>query len=374
MAANLYGSRYIGARGKTAWHGMGKTKKEGEKITVEQAIKEADMEFEYVAVPVGFTTPVGDFVQSGSKSVILRGPSQADPTWTELGVTSSDYRFLQNIELARGLDVLAKETGWEFETAAALGKGETIFMTLRTGKNSVFGDNYDTYLALSDGKCAQRALQLNVTPVRHVCQNTLLMGDANSLAKITIAHDANVAGEYRFWLDLIEQIERAHSDAFKQLEAMASVKITEAQAQKIIAKVLPMPVMSRKAQQAESLLKLPTLSEAQREMAKARFTAGDAKNAGYREQIGNRRTITLELYKKFNTGTEMGVVEGGRTVDPQTLEQLRDTPYAVVQAVAEMVDWTGKTSASVAATSSLFGEGADMKKRAWNEALALASR
>jgi phage/plasmid-like protein (TIGR03299 family) len=374
VAHNLYGSRYIGARDEVAWHGLGITKKLGEVITVRQALEEADMTFPYVMVPVGYTTPAGEFVNSGNRSMVLRGPSRQDDSWAELGVVSSEYRFLQNAELADGLDAICKATGWQFETAGALGKGETVFMSLRTGKRSVFGDNYDTFLIVSDGKCAQRALQISVAPVRVVCQNTLLMSDSSSLAKITIAHDEEVAGEYRFWLELIGAIQQAQDEAFSQLETMASVKITDKQAQTIIGKAFPLPGQSRKGRQAQALLNLPALSEAQKVMAWGRLTQGEAKNDTAREHIARKRLATFQLYERFNRGEEVGVTEGGKVVDPQTLEQIRNTPYAAVQAVTEMIDWGLQTSEKVSGASSLFGNGADHKQRAWSAALAVARK
>src|SRR5688500_16177041 len=76
MAHEVYGSRFVAARNAPAWHGMMTRLPEDRDYTVEEALDIGDITFPYVTVPVGYTTPAGDFVESGSRNVILRGPSR----------------------------------------------------------------------------------------------------------------------------------------------------------------------------------------------------------------------------------------------------------------------------------------------------------
>ena len=374
MSSELYGKRFVSARNQSAWHRILTRLPEDRDYSVEEALEVGDITFPYVTVPVGYTTPDGLFVESGSKQVILRGPSRSDPTWAEIGVVSREYHYLQTIELARGLDAIARETGWRFETVGALQNGATIFMSLRTGQRSVFGDAYDTYLIVSDGKASQRALQIAVAPVRVVCMNTLVASDSAATAKITITHNDAVKGEYAFWLSLIGDIQKAQDATFAGLEMLGSVKIDRDAAQTIIQRAFPMPVVGAREKQAEALLKLPTLTDAAREVITTRGSRGSERKDDIRKHVANRRLQALSLYDRFNAGNEQGSLGTGeaghdagalKQMPKATLEQLRETPYAVVQAVTELVDWGGSVSDAVAASSSLFGLGADAKMRAW---------
>jgi hypothetical protein len=83
-----------------------------------------------------------------------------------------------------------------------------------------------------------------------------------------------------------------------------------------------------------------------------------------------QRYGALTCYQRLNAGDEEGA-KGGRVVTPETLEAIRETPYAAVQAVAEVVDWGGKMHAQAAAASALFGDGAKIKERAYRAAIKL---
>lgn len=370
MAHNIFGSRFVGAR-TAAWHNLGTVIPADQTVTVEDALKIGKIDFLYHAVPMGYTLPSGDFIHSGDRQVILREPTADSPEWVELGVVSDGYRFIQNADLARGLDALAQQTGWKFETVGALGKGETVFLTLRTGQQSVFGDDFDTYVVVSDGKCANRALQIAIGNVRIVCQNTLMVSDSAALSKIRIAHDEAVEGEFQFWIDMIGQLQTAQDEYFQQLERLASFKISQKQAGQIVNAAYPMPAKSARTQQAEAVREMKGLSDQARAAAIEKLSRGDFHHEWWAEQTKARREAALTCYKRLNAGEEEGA-KGGRVVSPETLATISETPYAALQAVAEVVDWGGRVGASQAAASSLFGDGAKVKDRAFKAAMKLA--
>ena len=376
MAHGVFGKRFLGMR-EPAWHNLGKVIPDGMKISVEEALRIGNIDFEYRHVPMGYTTPSGEFVQSGERHVILRSPTSDDPQWRELGVVSNDYDYIQNIELARGLDQIAQQTGWRFETVGALDMGRTVFLSLRTGQRSVLGDSYDTYLIVSDGKANDRALTISVAPVRVVCMNTLVASDGKATAKVRITHDQFVHAEYDYWLGLIEQLERAQDATFADLTAMASAKIDEKTAVRIIEAAMPLPGKTQKAQAADGLLGLRTdWTPEQRAKLEERTTQGEDRKQAARWQVLARRGAALELYQRFNLGQEQGALDA-RAINEMpraTLEMLRETPYAVVQAISELVDHGGIARAEIAAASAMFGLGADVKRRAWDAAMHYAAK
>lgn len=374
MAHEIFGSRFVGAR-EAAWHKLGTVIPAGTVISVADALRVGKIDFTYQDVPVGYTTPEGLFVQSETRKIILRSPTDDDPIWRDVGVVSDEYGYLQNQELAAGLDKIAQVTGWEFETVGALEQGRTVFLTLRIGTQSVFGDEHEIFLVISDGKGTGRALTMTITRVRVVCKNTLVYADGQNIANVRIAHDQAVAGEYGFWLNLIEQIEMQNRCAGDQLVQMASIKVSDKRAQQIIDAAFPLPGLTQRKQEANALLELPNLTEVQRIAIEARALKGEDRKDEARRIAVNKRLAAWTLYERFNAGQEQGSdpASGGQVVPAAVLATLRETPYAALQAVVEVVDWAGIAKAETAAQSAIFGVGADAKKRAWKEALVVAS-
>jgi phage/plasmid-like protein (TIGR03299 family) len=368
MAHNIFGKRFVGAR-TPAWHRLGTVIPEDQEITVKEALKIGGIDFNYLIVPIGYTLPDGTFVTSGQKQIILREPTDDDPEWAEMGLVSDNYHLMQNRDLAEGLDVLAKQTGWKFETVGALGKGDTVFMTLRTGTESVFGDNYDTYVILSDGKGNGRGLQLVICTTRVVCQNTLMMSDA-AANKIIIPHGAGVSADYDWWITTIGGLEQSRQDFFTRLRKLADTeKISDRQAQSVINAAFPLPQLRDRTAQVQSILDTVNLTAAGRAHGE-RQTAQDQEHFDFwTKKQGERREASFDCYKRLNAGEEQGA-QGGRMVTAETLAQIKNTPYAVVQAVAEVVDWGGREGNGTAYRA-IFGEGVKVKARALTKAEAL---
>ena len=366
----IFGSRFIGAR-TPAWHALGEViqpDKNGKLPSVKEMVRRAGIDFEYVKVPVGYTTPSGLFVASEDRNIVLRSPVADDDTWRELGVVGKDFEFIQNLDLAQGLDNLTKETGWTFETVGALGYGETVFMTLRTGKKSVFGDNFDTYVIVSDGKAGSRALTITIAFVRVVCQNTLLMSDSAALNKFKISHNGEVEQNYSFWLELIAALQKSQDETFARMEELATVKIEDEEAMAIIEAAYPLPKKNQRVRQAEAIQEMTELSVETRAQAAEKLSAGlQAYDAAVR-RVQLRREGTFSLYERISKGQEQGSQVTGVSLSEETLEQIAWTPYAALNAVTEMADWGGAANAIDGASSSLFGDAADVKDRAFQAA------
>jgi phage/plasmid-like protein (TIGR03299 family) len=366
MPASLFGERYIGMR-VLPWHQLGITLSGGEQITAVQAFQRADLFYRYHTLPIGVTLPNGDFVSSTGESAVYREPTVDDPNWRNLGVVSKGYSYLQNVELAKGIDAISQKTGWEFESAGALGQGETIFVCLKTGKHSIKGDEVDSYFLVSDGKAANRALRIAVTPVRVVCQNTLLASDANSSLAIRVPHTVGVEEEYAFWLDLISSLERSQENAFTELRAMAETKITDDIARRIFLDAFPEPVKNQRVRMSESIPVMIGIDDETKETAKGALSSAVTAYEYNMNQSRKWNEGALELYQRFNTGNERG-----GAMSRAALESLQGTAYAALQAVTELCDYGGQNRDSVA-SATLFGGRAAQKSRAWSSALRVAN-
>lgn len=365
MVANLFGERFIGMR-TPAWHGLGIILPSDQQVTASEAFALAKLNYKYHILPIGATLPGGQFFPTSDQKMVVREPTPDDAEWRNLGIVSGTYQHLQNEELAAGLDAISKKTGWKFETAGALGEGGTVFVCLKAGKQSIHGDEVDSYFLVSDGKAANRALKISVTPVRVVCQNTLISSDSSSTLAITIPHTASVGDEYAVWLNLISSLEKSQQDTFKELRLMGERKITDEQARRIFETAFPPPVANQRVRLSQSVQSMENVDQtivADATGALAKAVEAYEYNKTQAEHWANG---AFELYKRFNDGNE----HGGK-MSMAALDKLRQTPYAALQAVTELCDYGGTNRGSVA-SASLFGTRAAQKSRAWDSALRIA--
>lgn len=366
MPASLFGERFIGYR-TPAWHKLGIILPEGENLTAAEAFRRAGLDYRYHILPIGVTLPDGTFAQTATDVAVYRAPTDDDPKWRSLGIVSKGYQHLQNLELAEGIDAIAKKTGWKFETAGALGEGGTVFVCLKTGKHSIKGDEVDSYFLVSDGKAANRALKIAVTPVRVVCANTLLAADAKENLSITVPHTAGVADQYQFWLNMIADLEQSQEAAFVELRRMADAKISDEIARRIFLDAFPEPTKNTRVRLSEELpnregITPELLARANTELSKDTMAYEYNMNQSIRW-----RESAEQLYVRFNEGKEQGGAMSGAA-----LKSLQGTAYAALQAVTELVDYGGTNRDSVA-SSTLFGARAAQKRRGWAAALRAAN-
>lgn len=360
MSGNLFGDRYIGMR-VPAWHHLGITSRD--QMNCVEAFAKAGLNYKYHVVPIGATLPNGVLFPVGDQSMVAREPTPDDPNWRNLGIVSAGYTFLQNEDIAAGMDTITKKTGWNFETAGALGRGETIFVCLNASTQSVHGDEVKSYFLVSDGKSANRALKIQTTPVRVVCQNTLIAAGTRATKGIVIPHTQDVAEQFKIWTDLISDLEMLEQGVFEDLRQMGSVKIDDEIARRIFKAAFPEPVANDKVirwQTVRDIKNVTTEIIQKTDTATAKAVEAFEYNM---EQSRKWQAGAFELYEKFNNGAE----QGGR-MTPAALETLRQTPYAALQAVTELCDWGGTNRDSVA-SATLFGARANQKAKAFETAL-----
>lgn len=91
------------------------------------------------------------------------------------GVVGALYRPFQNVEMVQLLRSIAKTTPVVWETAGALGTGQTVWVLGRLPdlKISLGKDVTDVFMLVSNGHGNRRALQIMPTGIRVVCQNTM---------------------------------------------------------------------------------------------------------------------------------------------------------------------------------------------------------
>lgn len=347
MTANIFGDRFLGRR-EPGWHNLGTVFTEP--LTAVEAATQSGVD-QIVVEKRELSVDLGGVWTSFGRHAIVRLPTPDDNQYRVFGECAPDYGIVQHGDLARHLDKLTQK--WPVETMGALGHGETVFMTLDAGQHEVQGDPIRSYFLLADTKDGKSGIRLLFTPVRVVCQNTLISGEASAVATASLRHTADVEEELAWRLDLVKELQDISEKVLHHFELMATIALEEGAAEKIIAKAYPYPRKPAKVKLAEDLTPeqaaqvggmLDRVDRAEREWV----------NATQRQD--ERRDAALELYERFN--------------DEIDQRHLARTPWAAYNAVVECEDFREEVGKEDADYSLLFGLRARSKHRAYNAALA----
>lgn len=161
--------------GEPAWHKIG-TKFEGPGLmTAKEALELAGLDFEVYSCPIRLATSdtlVTEFVANVRRN--------ADGTEDVLGVVSPEYRILQNSDAFSFFDAVCMDpNGPKYEVAGSLWGGKRIWILAKLPnfiqiKHST-DDVVESYLLLTNAHDGKASVDIMLTPIRVVCQNTLSM-------------------------------------------------------------------------------------------------------------------------------------------------------------------------------------------------------
>ncbi|OKS86112.1 DUF932 domain-containing protein [Mucilaginibacter polytrichastri] len=177
-----------------AWHNLGQTIEQYP--TSAEALEHAGLNFEVVKRPNIHPLPSGLNMISENSFFTYRTDNEI-VLGDKLG---KDYEVVQNVEAFSFFDsIVGGKDGILYETAGALGNGETIFITaklpdyIRVGRN----DCIEKYLFLTTSHDGTGSINIAFTPVRVVCRNTLNAALGNQINCIKIRHTATATDKLK---------------------------------------------------------------------------------------------------------------------------------------------------------------------------------
>jgi phage/plasmid-like protein (TIGR03299 family) len=198
-------------RGEAPWHGIGAVL-DGV-LTSDEAIKAAKLAWKVDQVPVfaagNWANQIPGYlanVRSDTKEV--------------LGIVSERYRVAQNRDVSAFADEIIGNGRVEctYETAGSLFNGRRVFMLVNMPKGRIVGDEYRPYLCLSNAHDGSACLQIFLTGIRVVCNNTLQAALRTAKRRIAIRHLSGMEARK----DEAVRAVGAASKYFRSLEAFAS--------------------------------------------------------------------------------------------------------------------------------------------------------
>jgi phage/plasmid-like protein (TIGR03299 family) len=198
-------------RGEAPWHGIGAVL-DGVPAS-EEAIKAARLEWRVEQTPVysanNWAAPIPGYlanVRSDTREV--------------LGIVGEKYQVAQNKDVFAFADELigTNKAKCTYETAGSLFNGRRVFMLVNMPKGRIAGDEYCPYLCLSNAHDGTSSLQIFLTGIRVVCNNTLQAALHTAKRKISIRHLSGMETRKEEALKAMG----AASKYFHDLEAFAS--------------------------------------------------------------------------------------------------------------------------------------------------------
>jgi phage/plasmid-like protein (TIGR03299 family) len=233
VSHNLFGDRFGDAR-KPAWHHLGRVFEKA--MSASQALKKIGGYNVRLAEAYAEDIPL-------NKMAILRDPTTDDPEVRVFGIVGNDYTLITPQDVCSIYD---EQVGKPVETIGALGKGEIFFLSTYLPTLDVKGDEVENYLLMSNPMTGLLSAELRVTPVRVVCQNTLIASEQLATQKLRIVHDKNAKLRLAEWLRETYEFAATSSRVLRDLFVeMTAVRVKDAEARKMFAACYPHPTKTR---------------------------------------------------------------------------------------------------------------------------------
>lgn len=173
---------------ETPWHGLGNQLPKNQPIEVWQ--KAAGMDFEIKQTEVLFNAANGDGnllnLRSNPDATVL----YRSDTMDALSVVSKRYKVVQPKDVLGFYRDLVSVGGFELETAGILKGGKKLWALARTGQETILvgKDKVKAYLLLATSCDGSLATTAQFTSVRVVCNNTLQMAVGESRGAVRVPH------------------------------------------------------------------------------------------------------------------------------------------------------------------------------------------
>jgi len=324
MSHEIYENRFVAVR-EPAWHRLGKVFESP--IPPSQAVTEGDLDVVPVVEPLYLQGPNGP-IDSG---LIVTGRWE-DGQFVVYGSPAKQFEVVELSKVLPELDRLAET--FPLSSAGTLRKGSEIFFTFGVPDTTeIAGEAYKEYYVYRHSYAPGTANLVMYTPVRVVCNNTLITGERDASFKLSVGHTGRTEERTTAAIVIARAVRQA--DAIKsRLEALAKRQISRDTAVDILKKVYapyaPAPVPASVSDLvSEDMVNL----------------FNNPARAAYADRLVE---TTLAAYDRFND--EHPTVAG--------------TAYALYQAAVEAADWRRGRASMV--ESAVVGARADEKVRAWN--------
>lgn len=239
--------------GELPWHKLG-IPLPG--LATAQEVKDALQMYRVEKRPVYTMYPNGSYVQVPEKFATVRMDNNH-----ALGIVGSQYTVLQNEDALSLLDdITIDPRGPKYETAGTLWEGRQFWALARMPEWSeiIPNDLIGQYLLISNSHDGSRAINVQMTPVRVVCNNTLTAAVNSAQRYLKIRHSGNVFHKISNVQDALGLITNTFQETTNLYKALADTNPTVLQINEVLEALFPQEKTKsqRNKLQAERVLNL----------------------------------------------------------------------------------------------------------------------
>lgn len=349
MPASIFGERFFGRR-TPAWHRVGVVMDVD--ATVTEAMQYVDVGFEIYTSPT-YVKIEDEYISTADLGVesnaIIREPTEDDPQHRVLSVVGGEWTPIQMRDLANYLDPISEK--YPVETLGALDHGKTIFFSLDAGESAIAGEHHKLYYLVTDHRDGLGSLTIAFTPVRVVCQNTLITGLRSAKVSVALKHNKQINSDTQWYTNIFNDMLTAQDKVVAQMNRLAEFDLDKGEAEKIIDIAYPPTSTPRRL----------TLSNG--------ITEDDVPKSTWLQILNDTKADRERYEKQKETDDRIraGALERFHAFNDE-FPNVANTPWAVWQAVVETEDFRNGHANSATA---IFGARASRKARAFKAALAL---
>lgn len=211
-----------------AWHSLGEV---GNAVVSEELILKSNANF--------IVGKENLYVNIDNQNILVDGSFATTRLDTNipLGIVGRDYKVIQNLEVFKFFDDLVGMNHSYYETAGVLGKGETVFVSMKFPEDEfsiIKDDNIENYIVITNSHDGKSSLKVLFTPIRVVCNNTLTMALKNSNCQYSIRH----SGDIKYKMNILKELIRTNHNYIDEIKNILTkikdIKVTDSKAQNII--------------------------------------------------------------------------------------------------------------------------------------------
>jgi len=229
-------------REKPAWHRLGNIWKSGDSVTADS---ETFIEGSHLGWEVGVEEVKG--VTSDRNYTRFQGTYRKD-TGQPLGIVGTQYTILQNREAFNFLDSLLQDGIMQYEAAFALRGGRQICLLARMPNIDTIaeGDHHLRYTAFNNTHDGTGAITCYPTGVRHVCANTVRLGQQLAGDLIyTIRHSGDMEEKLNTARKYLSQFDKGFTLFRDQARVLATRKFNKVDLEQYLEELFPTPEKER---------------------------------------------------------------------------------------------------------------------------------
>lgn len=216
------------------WHGLGT--KLNSLATSSEAIEAAQLNYSVVKAPA-YASYENKYIPVADTFHTLR-----TDTNQVLGTVGRVYEIVQNKEAFEFFDGIVGGKEAMFETAGALGNGESVWMLAKLPSYINVGNKDDVgkYLLLSNSHDGTTRIRVKFTPIRVVCNNTLSIALVECVdTEVSIKHSTSAKTKFEEAQKVLQISHKVFDELEVIFKQMSLKKFSEKQLLDYVNKLVP---------------------------------------------------------------------------------------------------------------------------------------